>query len=157
MSPTLSRRTLLGTALAVATLTILPVGMAHAGEVFTKGGLAIRGYDTVAYHTMNKPVKGSADHTVTWKGATWQFASADNKAMFEADPEKYAPAYNGYCAYAVAYGSTAKTEPDAFSIVDGRLYLNYDKRIQSKWEKDIPGFLNRSEANWPGIEAGLKG
>jgi YHS domain-containing protein len=144
-------------AAAAVAVSVLPLAAAQASEIFTTGGLAIRGYDPVAYHTENKPVKGAADFESVWKGAVWRFASAENKAKFDTDPEQYAPAYGGYCAYAVAYGSTAKTEPDAFSIVDGKLYLNFDKRIQSKWEADIPGFLKKSEQNWPGIEADLKG
>jgi len=153
----LSRRFVLGAAAAALASSVIPTGFAFAGQVFERGGLAIGGYDPVAYHTMNKPVKGNAEFTSTWNSSTWHFSSAENKAMFDGDPEKYAPAYGGYCAYAVAYGSTAKTEPEAFKIVDGRLYLNYDKRIQKKWEAKQDSFLQQSEANWPGIKAGLGG
>jgi len=155
MPVSLTRRFLLSSAAAAAATMVLPVGVAFASEVFVRNGAAIRGYDTVAYHTMNKPVKGDAAFASEWNGATWHFANAENKASFDSNPEKYAPAYGGYCAYAVAYGSTAKTEPEAFKIVDGRLYLNYDKRIQKKWEGKQSSFIEQSEANWPGIKAGL--
>lgn len=108
-------------------------------------GIAIKGYDTVAYHTEGKPVAGSPLFEVSYKGATWRFASAENKALFEAGPEKYEPAYGGYCAYGVAKGGLVKIEPDQFSIVDGTLYLNYDASVAKKWRKDIPGFI--AEAN----------
>lgn len=157
MSVSLTRRFLLGSAVAAVTTALLPVGAALASEVFVRNGAAIRGYDSVAYHTMGKPVKGNAAFATEWNGATWHFSSAENKALFDGDPEKYAPAYGGYCAYAVAYGSTAKTEPEAFKIVDGQLYLNYDKRIQKKWEGKQASFIQQSEANWPGIKAGLGG
>ena len=119
--------------------------------VFQKKGKAIRGYDAVAYHLQNKPVEGKDAYTHQWNGATWYFASQANLNSFKADPEKYAPQYGGYCAYAVAKGSTAKTEPDAWKIVDGKLYLNYDKGIQRKWEKDISGYIEKADANWPKV------
>ncbi|MDJ0837751.1 MAG: YHS domain-containing (seleno)protein [Acidobacteriota bacterium] len=119
--------------------------------VFQKKGKAIRGYDTVAYHLQNRPVEGKDAHTHQWNGATWYFASRANLNSFKADPEKYAPQYGGYCAYAVAKGSTAKTEPDAWKIVDGKLYLNYDRGIQKKWEKDITGYIEKADANWPKV------
>ena len=119
-------------------------------------GVAIDGYDPVAYFTEGGPVEGDKAHSLTWNGAEWRFSSADNKARFEAEPEKYAPQYGGYCAYAVAKNSTAGIDPDAWTIVDGKLYLNYSKGVQSKWEADIPGYLAQSEANWPAIEADLK-
>lgn len=114
-------------------------------------GTAINGYDTVAYFTEGKPVEGSSDHEFEWNGAKWHFASAENLEKFKADPEKYAPQYGGYCAYAVSYGKTAKTEPDAWKIVDGKLYLNYDKSIQSRWEQDIPGYIAKADDNWPKV------
>jgi YHS domain len=95
--------------------------------------------------------EGLGDCTTQYKGATWRFASAENRAAFEADPAKYAPQYGGYCAYAVSQGNTAKAEPDAWTIHDGKLYLNYDKNVQARWEKDIPGYVAAADANWPGI------
>lgn len=114
-------------------------------------GNAIKGYDPEAYFTMNKPVEGSSDISAEWNGATWHFASADNRAAFLADPEKYAPQYGGYCAYAVAQGSTAKIEPDVWAIVDGKLYLNYSKDVQSRWQADRDNYIAAADKNWPGV------
>ncbi|PHQ70872.1 MAG: YHS domain protein [Sneathiella sp.] len=114
-------------------------------------GTAVEGYDVVAYFTDGKPVEGDSDHVVKWKGAKWQFASAENKALFEADPEKYAPQYGGYCAWAVSQGYTASTVPEAWKIVDGKLYLNYSKGVQSTWEQDVPGNIKLADGNWPTI------
>jgi hypothetical protein len=117
-------------------------------------GVAVGGYDPVAYFTEGKPVKGSQDFTLQHEGATWRFSSAANRAAFEADAAKYAPQYGGYCAYAVAKGSTAKAEPDAWTIHDGKLYLNFDKSVRAIWEKDIPGYVKKADANWPGVLGG---
>ena len=120
--------------------------------VFTgRGEFAINGYDAVAYHKEQKPVKGDSDFVVQWNGAKWRFANEENRSLFESDPEKWAPAYGGYCAWAVAHNYTAKTDPDAWSIVDDRLYLNFNKRIRKKWSKDIPGYIERGDANWPEV------
>ncbi len=138
--------------LAVVTLTG-PRAIAAEPPVFTGlvQGVAVSGYDPVAYFTEGKPVKGSEDFTLQHDGATWRFASAENRDAFAADPAKYAPQYGGYCAYAVAKGSTAKAEPDAWTIHDGKLYLNFDKSVQAIWEKDIPGYVKKADANWPGV------
>lgn len=117
------------------------------------GSLAVDGYDVVAYFTDGKPVKGAAEHRLEWNGAVWRFASAEHRAMFEREPEKYAPAYGGYCAWAVANGYTADTDPEAWAIVDGRLYLNYDKKVQAKWRADVPGHIAKGDANWPRLLA----
>lgn len=148
------RRTVL-TALFVAGLFV-PAGTALALDpVFsTYLGGAIRGYDPVAYHTEDKPVAGKRAHRVEWKGATWSFASAENKALFEGDPEKYAPRYGGYCAWAVSQGYTASIDPDAWSIVDGKLYLNYSLGVREQWSGDIPGNIAKGDANWPKLLAG---
>lgn len=115
-------------------------------------GHAIKGYDPVAYHTENNPIKGSKEFEVEWKNAIWRFASAENKRLFEADPEKYAPQYGGYCAWAVSRGYTAGVDPkDAWRIVDGKLYLNYSPKIKKQWEEDIPGNIKKGDANWPKV------
>jgi hypothetical protein len=147
-----SRATLLALATALA-LSVLAVPATRAGEPVYKSwfGTAIRGYDPVAYFTDGHPVEGSSDFTFDWHGATWRFASAEHRDLFAADPQKYAPAYGGYCAYAVAKGDLVKTDPDAWKIVDGRLYLNYSPKIQQEWERDIPGYIEKADANWPGL------
>ena len=115
-------------------------------------GLAIKGYDPVAYHEKNEPLKGSNEYEFEWKGAKWRFASAAHRDLFASDPEKYAPRYGGYCAWAVSQGYTASVDPEkAWNIVDGKLYLNYNVEIKEKWEMDIPGHIQQADANWPGV------
>ena len=125
----------------------------HAAQppVFATNGVAIHGYDPVAYFTMSRPVEGDAATTSDHEGATFRFANAEHKALFDADPEKYAPKYGGYCAYAVSKGATARTVPEAWSIHDGRLYLNYSTGVRRTWLKDVPGNIQRADANWPGV------
>ena len=112
---------------------------------------AVSGYDAVAYFTEGKPVKGESDFEYDYMGATWRFSSAENLEAFKADPEKYAPQYGGYCAWAVSQNYTAKGNPNNWTIVDGKLYLNYNDEIQARWEKDIPGFIAKANENWPGV------
>jgi hypothetical protein len=140
------------TALPVAAALSLPA-FAASPEVFSAGGVAINGYDPVAYFTQMKPVKGTPANMLDWNGASWQFASASNRAAFEANPRAYAPQYGGYCAYAVAQGYTAKTDPDAWTIVQGKLYLNFSKSVRRRWERDIPGQVAAADMNWPGVLA----
>ncbi|MEO8028031.1 MAG: YHS domain-containing (seleno)protein, partial [Bryobacteraceae bacterium] len=112
-------------------------------------GVAVKGYDVVAYFTQSKPVKGSSQFTHQWMGATWQFASAEDRDLFKADPEKYAPQFGGYCAWAVSKGYTAETDPDAWKIIGGKLYLNYSKSIQKQWEQDVLSRIDAANKNWP--------
>ncbi|MDF3011094.1 MAG: hypothetical protein K0S03_1890 [Burkholderiales bacterium] len=133
----------------LAALMLAGAAAAQKAEVFSDGGAAIRGYDPVAYFTEGKPVKGKPEFAHQWKGATWRFASAANRDRFAAAPEQYAPQYGGYCAYGVASGYAVKTEPDAWSVVDGKLYLNYDRSVQASWVKDTLGYIRKADANWP--------
>ena len=132
---------------------VLLITSAYAGKppIFTTSEGAIRGYDPVAYFTESNPIEGSDKHTFEWKGATFKFASAENLALFEANPEKYAPQYGGYCAYAVSKGYTASIEPEAWNIVEGKLYLNYSLGIRKRWREDIPGHIAAANKNWPGV------
>ena len=111
-------------------------------------GLAIRGTDPVAYFTEGRPVPGNPDFTHTWNEVTWQFSSAENQDQFAGNPEQYAPQYGGFCAWAVSQGKTATTDPDAWKIVDGKLYLNYSRERQELWEQDITGNIQKANANW---------
>ncbi len=113
--------------------------------------LAIKGYDSVAYFTENEAIKGSKNHEFDWKGATWRFSSQENLELFKSDPEKYSPQYGGYCAYAVAQNKLASIDPSQFSVVDGKLYLNYNKKVQEKWLQDRDGYIATAEENWPDI------
>ena len=114
-----------------------------------KGGLALRGYDAVAYFREGAAAEGRAEFAHEWNGARWLFKSAENRDAFARDPGAYAPQYGGYCSYAVAHGYTADADPQAWRIVGGRLYLNYNVEVRKLWEQDIPGFLQKSEQNWP--------
>ena len=126
---------------------------AHAAdEIFATSDGAIRGYDPVAYHVQAKAVRGSAKYTHAWNGATWRFASKRNRDRFAADPGRYAPRYGGFCAYGTSQGYKVSTDPDAFAIVDGRLYLNYSKPVQSTWNTDRPGFIVKADRNWRDLE-----
>lgn len=150
--PSITRRALLATGAAIAAGAAFTPAFAGKAEVFSAGaGVAINGYDPVAYFNDDRAVKGSSEHVAQWKGAQWRFASAANREAFEADPERYAPQYGGYCAWAVSQGYTARTDPDAYSIVDGKLYLNYSKGVRATWSKDIPGNIAKGDANWPGV------
>lgn len=134
---------------AVALAFATPV-LAQKAEIYSSWlGAAIRGTDPVAYFTEGKPIEGSRKFTHAWKGATWRFASAANRDAFAAAPDKYAPQYGGYCAYGVANGYTVSTVPEAWSIVDGKLYLNYSLGVRADWLKDVPGHIGKANANWP--------
>ncbi|MEL6605563.1 MAG: YHS domain-containing (seleno)protein [Cyanobacteria bacterium J06614_10] len=114
-------------------------------------GLAIRGTDPVAYFAEGAAISGRPEFAYSWRNATWQFASAENRDLFAANPEQYAPQYGGFCAWAVSEGYTASIDPEAWRIVDGRLYLNYSQGVQRQWEQDIPGNISRADENWPGV------
>lgn len=147
----LNRRSFLIATAATPAMAVFATRAAAEPPVFSRGGAAISGYDPIAYFTEGEPVQGSADHSVTWRGATWQFASAENMAMFEGDPEAYAPQFGGYCAYAVARGYTAKTEPEAWTVHNDKLYLNFSLGVRRRWRRDIDTEIANGEANWPGV------
>jgi YHS domain-containing protein len=106
---------------------------------------AINGYDTVAYFTVGKPVKGLDNLATDWMGAKWKFSSQANLDLFKGNPDKYAPQYGGYCAYGVTQGYLVKVEPDQFTVRDGKLYLNYDAEVQAKWAKDPAGYIRQAD------------
>lgn len=151
MSTMLKRPVLLLTALSMLLGSSATIADKPPVFVANKEHYAIRGYDTVAYHLEGKPIRGKNAYTANWNGATWRFVSAENRDQFVENPERWAPRYGGYCAWAVSNNYTAKTDPDAWSIVAGRLYLNYNKSVQAKWSNDIPGNIASGDANWPGV------
>lgn len=114
----------------------------------TKKG-AIDGYDPVAYFVNQQPQKGSSDFEYSWNGAKWYFASQENLNSFSKEPQKYTPQFGGYCAYAVSQGYTYAINPEAWKIVNGKLYLNYSKSIQKKWESNQADLIKQAELNWP--------
>ena len=151
MTACLSRRAALATVFGGALALAVSGSPAIAGNIYTEGGAAASGYDVVAYFTEGRPVEGSAAHTAEYEGAIWRFASEANRDAFEADPARYAPQYGGYCAYAVAQGSKAPTDPTAWKVVDGKLYLNYNSRIQRRWEGNQASFIVDADRNWPSL------
>lgn len=150
----ISRRTLISSASA-----LIFAGMVFSSvPAFAEGGnffadptsdVAINGYDPVAYFTEGEPIEGNAEYSFSWQGAVWHFSSDENRDLFAAAPEKYAPQYGGYCAYAVSRGYTAPTVPEAWSIVDGKLYLNFSLGVRKTWAKDIAGNIIKADKNWP--------
>jgi YHS domain-containing protein len=113
--------------------------------------VAIKGYDTVAYIVSRRAIVGSPKFEYSWSDATWRFASQANRERFMRDPKRYAPQFGGYCAWAISRGYTADVDPEAFQVVDGRVYLIYSKSVQMRWEQDIPGNITKAEANWPAV------
>jgi YHS domain-containing protein len=135
---------------AGVTLTLLSL-TSHAGEFNEHSGVAIKGYDPVAFFKQNKPVRGNDDLRFDYKGSTFVFASAENRAAFAADPVKYAPQYGGYCAFGTARGYKADIDPSTFTVVDGRLYLNYNTQVQKEWAGDRARFIGQANERWPTV------
>src|SRR5262249_14666658 len=118
-------------------------------EINNQRGLALQGYDPVAYFKEGKPLVGDAAIASIWHGATYRFASTENREAFLADPEKYAPQFGGYCAYAVSRGTTANGDPHQWAIVDDRLFLNNNALAMTLWNEDRPGNIKAGDENWP--------
>ncbi len=153
----MKRRTFISAFAATTVLVgvgLIPnAGLAAQPPIYSNSstGIAINGYDPVAYFTEHMPVAGSAEISALWKGAKWHFANDANRQTFLAMPDKYAPQYGGYCAFAVSYGSTATTVPEAWTIVDGKLYLNNSLGVRSRWNTDQPGYIAKANKNWPNV------
>ena len=125
---------------------------AQRSAVFAPEGKAIKGYDPVAFFTDAKPVKGADSLTYKWQDATWLFSSRANMESFKAAPEKYAPQYGGYCAYGTSEGHKAPTETDTWTIVNDKLYFNYNKKVKELWTKDTKGRIEKADQQWPAIK-----
>lgn len=125
---------------------------AQKSALFTVEGKAIRGYDPVAYFTESKAVRGNAKFVYSWGGSDWHFVTADNLNTFRQDPDKYVPQYGGYCAYGMANGYKAPTDNDSWTIVNGKLYLNYNKDVQKLWKEKQTGYIPSADKNWPKIK-----
>lgn len=136
---------------AVVALGALGAFTARAAVSPVNGSPAIQGYDPVAYFQQGEPVKGVPQFTVQWNGSTWLFASAANRDAFKAEPAKYAPQYGGYCSYAVSRGYTADIDPQAFTIANGKLYLNYSMSVRERWERERDANIVKADKNWPGL------
>ncbi len=138
--------------LCLPPLALLPPGAALAEPpVYQVGGIALGGTDVVSYFEEKGPERGSAAFVSTYQGATWHFASAANRDRFAADPAAFAPQYGGWCAFAAAKGAKAPTVPEAWTLVDGRLYLNYSTQVMRAWRSDPPGFIAAADAAWPDL------
>jgi hypothetical protein len=134
-------------------VTLLPAFAGSPSDPVNKNGsgVAIKGYDAVAYFTDSKPIKGSPAFAHQWMGATWHFSTAAHRDEFARTPEKFAPQYGGYCAYGVSQNHTAPIDPEAWTVLDGKLYLNYSQGVKKTWSKEIPKYVEQADKNWPGL------
>ena len=121
-----------------------------------RNGVAVKGYDVVAYFTVEKPVKGNAKISADHEGITYWFSNEEHRELFLEEPESYLPAYGGYCAYAVAKGSTASIQPHLWVVHDGRLFLNFSNGTQRTFTANLEGMISHADDNWPGIKARLE-
>jgi hypothetical protein len=135
--------------IVVALISICSAVSAQKSPVYAPKGIALDGYDAVAFFTQGKPVKGSSDYALRWNGAQWLFADKADLESFKKAPEKYAPQYGGYCAYGAAQGHKAPVEIDTWSVINNKLYLNYDQKVKSKWVKDEATYIESANKNWP--------
>lgn len=138
--------------LAVFVLTVITQVHAQKAEVYSPGGKAIKGYDPVAFFTDAKPVMGADSLTYSWNGATWWFATREHLERFKADPEKFAPQYGGYCAYGTSQGHKAPSEVDTWTVLNDKLYFNYNQKVKAMWVKDEPGFIQKADKQWPDLK-----
>jgi YHS domain-containing protein len=134
--------------LMLTIMFISVVSYAQSTEIFSNKKGAINGYDAVAYFKENKPIKGDTQFNYQWKDANWYFSSKENLETFKENPEKHIPQYGGYCAYGTSEGHKAPTQPDAWTIVDGKLYLNYNKDVKALWSKNQSELIKKADANW---------
>ncbi|WPU98192.1 YHS domain-containing (seleno)protein [Mucilaginibacter sp. cycad4] len=140
--------------LIIAVLAFVTAVQAYAqqSEIFAPGGKAIKGYDPVAFFTESKPVKGSDKFQYKWKDATWFFSSNENLEAFKADPEKYAPQYGGYCAYGTSQGHKAPTQTDTWTVLNDKLYFNYNDKVKELWTKDQANLIKTADEKWPEVK-----
>lgn len=139
----------------LAFFTLVSTGLSaycQQPPIFQTEGKAINGYDVVAYYTEGKPIPGYDSLSFQWSNSTWLFSSSSNLELFRQSPEKYAPQYGGYCAYGTAGGYKAPTQPDAWAIVGGKLYFNYNRKVRAGWNKDQTGYISKADENWPLIK-----
>ncbi len=130
--------------LAIPAVAGSPQTMVNTGS----DNVAIRGYDLVAYFTEGRPMQGNPEFAYSWQDAEWHFASAENRDQFAADPKRYAPQFGGFCAMALTENVIKVVDPEAWTIVDGKLYLNFSKKGRVKFRRDLHGNIEKSEGNW---------
>jgi len=146
----------IGLALAVGCLAAVGAQEAAVRLNTDAAKVMMHGYDVVAFFTDEKAVKGTDAFEYVWQGATWRFATADHRSLFQTAPEKYAPQYGGFCAWAVSRNYTADTDPEAWVVVNGRLFLNYSKNVQKQWTIDRDANISKADVNWPALARGKK-
>ena len=138
--------------IVISLLLFVGCSTQRASVSTTNSTVAAGGYDVVSYHQNAKPQRGNGNHVANYNGATYLFVDNTNKEEFEQNPEKYAPAYGGYCAFGVSVGKKFVGDPDVWKVVNGKLYLNLDTSIQDEWHKDIPENITKANKNWPSIK-----
>lgn len=140
--------------LIIAALALVTAIQVHAqqSEIFAPGGKAIKGYDPVAFFKESKPVKGSDKFQYKWKDATWLFSTNENLEAFKTDPEKYAPQYGGYCAYGTSQGHKAPTQTDTWTVLNDKLYFNYNDKVKELWTKDQANLIKVADEKWPEVK-----
>jgi YHS domain len=139
-------------------LVILLFGLFVSTGVVAQGSVnsgadkvAIKGYDTVAYFTEGKPVRGSTEFEYVWQDARWRFASAQSRDRFATDPDRYAPQYGGFCALGVAKGMKVEIDPEQWTIVNGKLYLNYSQVFRDQWRQDVAEHVRTADGKWAAL------
>ncbi len=143
------RSTILGLSCALAAPVL---ARAARPQIFTRAdNIAVSGYDVTAYFSAGGPMPGEARFGTEWMGAIWHFASAQNRETFVASPETHAPQYGGHCAYAASKNALASAVPQAWTIVDGKLYLNYSLGVRDRWRQDISGNIALADGYWPAL------
>lgn len=138
--------------LPLLTLCLIAGSALAADEVFVTDAGAIRGYDPVAYFTAGGPVQGDPQLRHEWNGVTWHFSNRENLEAFKADPVRYAPQFGGFCAFGMSRGYKVGTDPEAFTIHEGKLYLNYSLAVRATWLKDTAVYVDRADSNWAALE-----
>ncbi|MBN8577873.1 MAG: YHS domain protein [Cytophagales bacterium] len=119
---------------------------------FTEKGVAVGGYDVVAYFTQQAAVKGSSNFSFSWDEVTWHFSSSENLNLFKEHPQRYAPQFGGWCAYGVSENHKSPTQPEAFTIVNEKLYLNYNQKVLKLWRSDTTRYIRQANAYWPALK-----
>lgn len=136
---------------SVMVALLLTVSYAFAGD-FANSNVGAGGYDLVAYQTHGTATRGTGWHAVLHEGTTYLFASKQNRKAFEKHPDRYLPQYGGYCAYGLSVGKKFYADPTVWKVVDGKLYLNLDSKIQKKFEGDLSANIEKADAHWPRLK-----
>ena len=144
----MKKTALIGSMMVLALVFVATSGF--AGN-FTSSNVGAGGYDVVAYHTDGKATRGTGWHVASHQGTTYLFSSKKNRKLFVKNPDKYLPEYGGYCAYGLSIGKKFYADPTVWKVVDGRLFLNLDTKIQAKFESDLSGNIQKADANWPKV------